>query len=62
MYIHQDHAFSGRHGDLLTEESFQKHALWKQLYANEMENLEERDIFTKVQTSKTEPGRNKQYE
>ena len=32
---------------------------YQQLYANEMDNLEEMDKFWEVQLSKTEPGRNK---
>ena len=32
---------------------------YKQLYANEMDNLEEMDKFLEVQSSKTKPGRNR---
>ena len=36
---------------------------YEQLYGNKMDNLEEMDRFLKiVQSSKTEPGRNKNYE
>ena len=36
--------------------------LYKQLYANKMDNLEKMDILRKLQPSKTEPGRNRKYE
>ena len=36
---------------------------YEQLYGNKMDNLEEMDRFyRKVQSSKTEPGRNRNYE
>ena len=35
---------------------------YKQLYGNKMDNLEEMDSLRKVQCSKTEPGRNRNYE
>ena len=34
----------------------------EQLYGNKMNNLEEMEILRKVQSSKTEPGRNRNYE
>ena len=33
-----------------------------ELYGNKMDNLEEKQILRKVQSSKTEPGRNRNYE
>ena len=35
---------------------------YMQLYANKVDNLEERQILRKVQSSKTEPGKNRKYE
>ena len=35
---------------------------YEQIYGNKMDNLEEIDILRKVQFSKTEPGRNRNYE
>ena len=35
---------------------------YEQLYGNKMDNLEEMEILRKVQYSKTETGRNKNYE
>ena len=36
---------------------------YEQLYGNKMDNLEEMDrVLQKVQSSKTEPGRNRNYE
>ena len=33
-----------------------------ELYGNKMDNLEEKQILRKVQSSKTEPGRSRNYE
>ena len=35
---------------------------YKQLHGNKIDNLEEIKILRKVQSSKTEPGRNRNYE
>ena len=35
---------------------------YNQLYANKLDNLEEMKILRKVQSSKTEPGRNRKYQ
>ena len=35
---------------------------YKQLYANKMDNMEEMDKFLERYPSKTEPGRNREYE
>ena len=35
---------------------------YEQLYGNIMDTLEEMEILRKVQSSKTEPGRNRNYE
>ena len=35
---------------------------YEQLYGNKMDNLEEMDILRKVQASKIEPGRNRNYQ
>ena len=35
---------------------------YEKLYGNKIDNLEEIDILRKIQSSKTEPGRNRNYE
>ena len=35
---------------------------YEQLYGNKMDNLEETEILRNVQSSKTEPGRSRNYE
>ena len=35
---------------------------YNQLYANKLDNLEEMKILRKVQSSKTDPGRNRKYQ